>query len=139
MSKKEDKKATLKRLAVMSSLAAAAGFMAGVLTAPKSGKGTRADIKKAADVSYAQAEKELKKLNVDLTKLINEAKDQGEKIGSKAQKELGDILDKAKDTKEKGREVLSALHEGSAEDKDLTRAIKDANLALTHLKDFLKK
>jgi gas vesicle protein len=139
MANNSGKKLTLKRIAITSSLAAAAGFIAGVLTAPKSGKNTRADIKKAANVSYAQAEKELKKLNLDLTKLMNEAKDQGEKIGSKAQKELGDILNIAKDTKEKGREVLSALHEGSAEDKDLTKAIKDANLALKHLRDFLKK
>jgi hypothetical protein len=35
--------------------------------------------------------------------------------------------------------MLSALHEGSAEDKDLKKAIKDANNALEHLRDYLKK
>jgi hypothetical protein len=48
-------------------------------------------------------------------------------------------VDKAKDTKEKVREMLSALHEGDAEDQDLKRAITNANSALDHLRDFLKK
>jgi hypothetical protein len=35
--------------------------------------------------------------------------------------------------------MLSAVHEGGAEDKDLRKAIKDANKAVDHIKDYLKK
>lgn len=60
-------------------------------------------------------------------------------MNDKARKELDTLVDKARDTKEKAREVLSAVHEGDAEDKDLKRAIKDANEAIEHLRDYLKK
>jgi gas vesicle protein len=135
----KERKRNLKRLAIMSSVAASAGFVAGILTAPKSGKQTRESLKQKADRSYTETERELKKINLELTKVISDAKLNSEKVSGRAQKELADLMDKAKDTKEKGREMLSALHEGSAEDKDLKKAIKDANNALEHLRDYLKK
>jgi phage gp36-like protein len=45
----------------------------------------------------------------------------------------------AKTAKEKIRELLSAVHEGGADDKDLQAAIKDATKAVEHLKSFVKK
>jgi gas vesicle protein len=134
-----DRSKNLKRLAIGSGIAAAAGYVAGILTAPKSGKQTRKDIKQTADKSITQAEKELKKLHTDLDKVIKEAKDSGKKVSVKTQKELNGLVDRAKDTKEKAREMLSAVHEGDAVDKDLKKAIKDANAALSHLRDYLKK
>lgn len=130
---------TAKKVAIGGVIAAAAGYVAGILTAPKSGKETRADIKDAAEKTMAEAEKDLKNLHTELDKIITEAKARHEKLTSKAQKELSQLIDKAKDTKEKAREMLSALHEGGAEDKDLAKAIKDANNALEHLRDYLKK
>jgi gas vesicle protein len=129
----------LKKLAIGGAVAAAAGYVAGVLTAPKSGKETRKDIKDAADKSWSQAEKELKKLHTDLDKAINDSKEAGDKVGSKTKKELDVLLEKAQTTKEKARRVLSAVHEGDAEDKDLKRAIEDAKEAIQHLRDYLKK
>lgn len=139
MSRKDRQKAALKKLAVGSAVAAAAGYLAGVLTAPKSGKETRKDIKDAADKSWSQAEKELKKLHTDLDKVIDESKNASSKVSSKTKKELDNLLEKAQDTKEKARQVLSAVHEGDAEDRDLKKAIKDANEAISHLRDYLKK
>ncbi len=139
MSRKDRQRENLKRLAIGSTIAAAAGYVAGVLTAPKSGKDTRGDIKDVADRGMAGAEKELKKLHTELDKVIKEAKTASSKLSAKAQKELAQLLDKTKDTKEKVREVLSALHEGDAQDKDLKKAVKDANDALAHLKKYLKK
>ncbi|MEK7599949.1 MAG: YtxH domain-containing protein [Patescibacteria group bacterium] len=130
---------TAKKVAIGGVIAAAAGYVAGILTAPKSGKETRADIKDAAEKTMAEAEKDLKNLHTELDKIIKQAKARSEKLSSKAQKELSQLIDKAKDTKEKAREMLSALHEGGAEDKDLAKAIKDANNALEHLRDYLKK
>jgi gas vesicle protein len=130
---------TAKKIAIGSVIAAVAGFIAGILTAPKSGKETRQDVKDTADKTAADAERQLKKLHTELDKAIAQAKDQKSKLGAKAQRELNDLVDKAKDSKEKVREVLSAVHEGEAEDKDLQRAVKEASKAAEHLKKYLKK
>src|SRR5665213_3727684 len=129
MGRKDRQRENLKRIAIGSTVAAAAGYLAGVLTAPKSGKQTRADIKSAADSSRVQAEKDLKRLHTELDKVIKDAKAGSGKLSAKAQKELAELVEKAKDTKEKTREVISAIHEGDAEDKDLARAVKNANTA----------
>ncbi|HVX57156.1 MAG TPA: YtxH domain-containing protein, partial [Candidatus Saccharimonadales bacterium] len=81
MSRKDN---NLKRLAIGGTIAAAAGYLAGILTAPKSGKETRADIKETASDSVAQAEKELKKLHTELGKVIDEARINGDKFSAKA-------------------------------------------------------
>lgn len=128
-----------KKIAIGGAIAALAGFIAGILTAPKSGKETRQDIKDTADKSVAEAEKELKKLHTELDTLITQAKSKRAKLNTKARDELGNLTDAAKDAKEKVREVLSAVHEGEAEDEDLKRALSEANKALDHLKKYLKK
>jgi gas vesicle protein len=137
--RRDRKRNVVKGIAIGSGIAAAAGYIAGVLTAPKSGKETRAELKTRADKSLSEAEKDLKKAHTELTKIINDTKKTGGKTGKKAEQELGKILEKAKDTKEKARAVLSAVHEGDATDKDLSKAIKDANRAIEHLRDYIKK
>lgn len=139
MSRRDRKRDNLKKLAVGSTLAAAAGYVAGVLTAPKSGKQTRSNIRDAADKGVAEAEKELKKLHTELTKVITDAKVTGVKLNGKAKKDFESLVEKSKDSKEKAREVLSALHEGDAQDKELKKAVKDAKDAIAHLKTYLKK
>lgn len=136
MSRKDN---TVKRIAIGGTIAAVAGYVAGILTAPKSGKETRADIKNTTSESMAEAEKELKKLHTDLGKVIDEARINGDKFSAKAKNNLSDLVDNAKDTKEKVREVISAVHEGDAEDVDLKKAVKQANTALDNLRKFLKK
>lgn len=136
---KKNSTETAKKIAIGGVFAAIAGYIAGILTAPKSGKETREDIKETTTKTVSEAEKELKKLHTELGKIIDEAKLGKDKVGDKTQKELTDLLDKAKDTKEKAREMLSAIHEGDADDRDLQKAIKDANKAIDHIRDFLKK
>lgn len=138
--RKQDHKKSLKRLAIGSSVAAVAGYLAGILTAPKSGQQTREDLKTAATEGASKAEKDLKKLHTDLTTAIDETKKSGEKLSKKAQSELDDLLEKAKDTKEKARELISVIHEGgAADDKDLKKAIKNANDAIDQIRTYLKK
>ena len=139
MARKSDTGKTVKRLAIGGAIAAVAGYLAGILTAPQSGKETRQDIKEAAHRSFSEAERELKKLHTDLGKGIDQAKKLSDSLNGRTKKDLTDLIEKAKDTKERAREVLSAIHEGSADDKDLDKAIKDANRALDHIKDYLKK
>jgi len=45
----------------------------------------------------------------------------------------------AKVAKEKAREILSAVHEGDADDKDLKKAVDEASKAVAHLRTYLKK
>ena len=130
---------SIKKFAISAAIAGTAGYLAGLLTAPKSGRETRDDIKDATNRGITEAEKDLKKLHTELGKLLSEAKSKGSDLTGKTQQELNDLLDKAKDTKEKAREMLSAIQEGSAEDNDLRRAIADANKAVDHIKDYLKK
>lgn len=139
MRKKDTTSKTTKKLAIGAAIAGAAGYLAGVLTAPKSGKATRDDIKDATQRGISEAEKDLKRLHTELGSLLDEAKTKGSDLSGKTQKELNDLVDKAKDTKEKAREMLSVIHEGTAEDKDLSKAIKEANKAVDHIKEYLKK
>lgn len=130
---------TLKRLAIGGAIAGAAGYIAGVLTAPKSGRETRQDLQKVANKSMAAAEKDLKGLHTELGDLLKDSKGASGKMSKKAQGEFNELVDKAKDTKEKVREVISAIHEGGADDKDLKRAVDDARAAIKHMRDYLKK
>lgn len=128
-----------KKFAIGTVVAAAAGYVAGILTAPKSGKETREDIKDTAVKTYKTAEKELKALHTELSKLMDEAGKKAGELKGSAQKNLDKSVATAKVAKEKARELLSAVHEGDADDKDLGNAVKEAKKAAEHLKSFLKK
>src|SRR5690242_4571618 len=128
-----------KRVALGAIFAAVAGYIAGILTAPKSGKETREDIKHAAEVTISQAEKQLKKMHTELATLIGEARDKATLAKGKALKELNEVIGRTQTVKEKAREVLSAIHEGDADDKELQKALKEAEKAIEHLKSFLAK
>ncbi len=128
-----------KRLAIGAAVAGAAGYLAGLLTAPKSGKETRAELKQSGVASMSEVEKQLKLLHTELGKLVDETKDTSNDMSDKAQKEFKKLVESAKDSKEKLREVISAIHEGEAADKDLNDALSDAQHAIEHIKDYLKK
>lgn len=132
-------KVNTKRIAVTTIVAAAAGYLAGILTAPKSGKETRKDIKDTAAKGYLQAEKQLKVLHSELNQTLDEAKSKVAELHGKAREELESAMNSAKVGKDKVREILSAVHEGEAEDKDLQKAIKDVRASLDHLKKYLVK
>jgi gas vesicle protein len=128
-----------KKFAIGAVVAAAAGYVAGILTAPKSGKETREDIKDTAVKTYKTAEKELKELHTELNKLMGEASKKATELKGTAQQNMDKAVAGAKVAKEKARELLSAAHEGNAEDKDLDNAVKEAKKAVDHLKNYLKK
>jgi len=128
-----------KRLFTGTIIAAAAGYVAGILTAPKSGKETRKDIKDVTVHGMNEAEKQLKKLHTELNDVIAEAKEKATKLSGVARQDLDAAIELTKQVKEKAREILSAVHEGDAEDKELKKAIKDAQSAVDNLKTYLKK
>lgn len=132
-------KSTGRKLALGTIIAGTVGYIAGILTAPKSGRQTRKDIKTTVDSSWSEAEKDLKKLHTELVAKLEEAKALSLKVTGKAKAEIDVSLNVARDAKEKVREMLSAIHEGDASDQDLQSAIKQADSALSHIKNFLKK
>jgi gas vesicle protein len=136
-SNKDQKQETVKKIAIGAAITGLIGYLVGILTAPKSGKETREDIKDKAFETYSVAEKELKKLHTELVDLIDEATDRVSEFRNR--KDVKDALDRGNDARQKAREVLSTLHDGEANDKDLKRAISDATKAIEHLRDFLRK
>ncbi|MGB4758794.1 MAG: YtxH domain-containing protein [Candidatus Saccharimonadales bacterium] len=132
-------KNTAGKVALGAVIAGAVGYVAGILTAPKSGKETRQDIKDTTKKSIAEVERQLKRLHTELDKALREAKDRAVDLKGRLREELDELIAKASQAKEKAREALSAAHEGQSDDKDLQKAIKDVESALKHLADFAKK
>jgi gas vesicle protein len=132
-------KSNFKKFAIGTAIAALAGYLAGLLTAPKSGKETRKDIKDVTVKGITEAEKQLKKLHTELGSVIDEAKLKGANLTDKARKELDALVEKAKTSKEKARVLLSAIHEGDAEDDDLQKAMAEASKAISHLRNYISK
>jgi len=137
--RKKNTNDVIKKVAIGSTIAAGVGYLAGLLTAPKSGKDTRKDIKNVSDRKIAEAEKELKKIYSELDQALEKTKQQGGKLSIKAKKELAELQVAANDTKEKIREMISAIHEGDTQDADLRKAIKQANASIKNLKKYLQK
>lgn len=128
-----------RRYAVGALAAAVTGYIAGILTAPKSGKDTRQDVKKAAQKALRESEKALKKVHSELKVLIGKAESHLKKLSGKAHSQLAAKLNTAKLAKDKARQILTALHEGDSESAELKAALKEAKEARDHLKTFLKK
>lgn len=131
-------KDTGKKIAIGALVAGSIGYLAGILTAPKSGKETRQDIKDGALKAKREAEKKLKELHSELHSLLIDVRKQSEELSGKAKIELEKVLDSATTAKEKVREVLSALHDGDADDPELKQALKDAQTALKSLEKYVK-
>lgn len=130
---------TLKKIAIATGVAAVVGYLAGILTAPQSGKETREDIKNTAQKGISEAEKQLKKTLAELSDLIDGLKKRGDELGDRASKQFDELVEKGKHARNKAREVLSAIHEGDANDKDLQEAVTQASDALKHLRTYLNK
>lgn len=126
-------------LALGAVLLAGIGYAAGILTAPKSGKETRKDIQRAAVRAKTEAEDKLKDLTAELADLIEQGKRKAKDVKETAKIDYVEMLGHAQHARQKARELLSALHEGDAEDKDLKRAIDEVNKAIDHLKTYIKK
>lgn len=127
------------KYALGTAIATGIGYVAGVLTAPKSGKETRKDIQNQALKAKQESEKKLKELNEELSKLINVTKTKAKNLEEGAKSEFDKALSVGVTAKDRAREILSAFHEGETEDKDLQKAVNDVHKAIDHLKDYLDK
>ena len=127
------------KIAIGAAIAGAVGYVAGILTAPKSGKETREDIKQKANEVYVAAEKELKKLHTELNEKLVIANEKLGELRASGGKKFDEVLEQAKKAKDKVREVLSSLHDGDVQDDDLKKAINEATKAVENLRVYLKK
>ena len=127
------------KLAIGAVLVAAAGYVAGILSAPRSGRQTRKKLAKSASKARIDAEKQLKTLHGDLKNMINEGEGQLKKTKSKAAGEFKKQLDNSKKTKEKVKMLLSAIRSGEATDPDLKNMLGEAKKAKSNLAKFIKK
>lgn len=130
---------TGKNFALGAVFAAVAGYIAGILTAPKSGKETREDIKNVAEQTIGEVEDKLKAAHSELNILLDKAKAKTGDLKGQAQKELNGATTLAEKAKEKVRMAISSVHEGESSDKDLQKALTEAEKSIEHLKKFISK
>lgn len=115
------------------------GYLAGILTAPKSGKETREQIKETSSKAIKQAENKLKTLYSDLTIGVERLTEKAKEVSSRGKNELEKLSGEAKDAQQKVKEMLSAIRNGEAEDPELNTAIDQAIEAMNHLKEYFRK
>ena len=132
------KQHTAQKIAVGSAIAGAAGYLAGILTAPKAGKETRTDIANKAEEVKDNSEEQLQALNDELKTLIKDTKAKTIVLSSTARAELNEAVMKAKDAQNKTTQVLKAVKNGEASDPDLNKAVKQAHQAVKNLSKFFK-
>jgi gas vesicle protein len=119
-------------------IAGVAGYVGGILTAPKSGKETREDIADKAEDIKNDTRVELENLQDDISDLLAKVKARAEALGSQAREELNEAILRAKDVQSKTTVVLKAVKSGEAEDPQLNVAIKQAKQAKKNLSQYLK-
>jgi gas vesicle protein len=131
-------KGTARKIAIGSLVAGVAGYVTGLLTAPKSGKETRQDIEdKVSDVKDS-AEAQLEELNDELHNLIKTTKQKTVALSSSARAEFNEAVIRAKDAQNKTGQMLKAVKNGEASDPELSKAIKQAKLAAKNLAKYYK-
>lgn len=128
-----------KTVAAGAVILAGASYLAGILTAPKSGKQTRKKLLDKTVKAKIEGEKKLKRIHSELQALIKDAESKSKKLKDQARNELDEAIKKAKVAKEKSKEMISAIHSGDAEDPNLQAVISEVKLAQKNLITYLKK
>ncbi len=127
-----------RKIALGALIAGAAGYITGVLTAPKSGKDTREDIAEKASDIKDDTTSQLLELQNELEGLIQKTKDKSVALSSQAREEFNESVVKAKDAKNKLSTAVKSVKTGEAEDPDLNKAIKQAKAAIKNLNKYFK-
>lgn len=129
------------KIAVGAIFGAVAGFVAGVLSAPKSGKETRADIKDAAVKAKDTAVSEVSKAKDVAEKKAHEVKAKAEEIfddaKTKAQEVVEDVTEKASDIKSRTEQAVEGAKKGYAKKPKSTK--KQGNFVKKTTKKAIQK
>jgi gas vesicle protein len=127
-----------RKIALGAAVAGVTGYLAGILTAPQSGKDTRGDVAGTAGDMVGGAEEQLQTLSNELKALIKQTKVKTIALSSQARKDFNEALVKAKDAENKAATVLKSVKAGEAEDPELNKAIKQAKQAKKNLGKYLQ-
>ena len=126
------------KLAVGALIGGFAGYITGIMTAPKSGKQTRGDIVDKVESVKDGAEGQLQDTIDELNGTINSLKSKSLALSAKARSEYDEALVKAKDAQNKATHVLKAVKAGEASDPELNKAVKQGRQAIKNLAKYLK-
>ncbi len=129
---------TGRKLAIGALIAGAAGYVTGLLTAPKSGKETRADIADKAGELREDAEAKLQVAHDELGDVLKKTKTKAGELSAKAKAEFNEAVWRAKDAQGKTAKVIQAIRAGHADDRHLDRALKQARQAKKNLAKYLR-
>jgi|GEM_PF-81980 len=133
------------KFAVGALIGAAVGAVAALLTAPKSGKETREDIKNKATEMSHEAMRQLRKLEGELNKRISDAKRVAHKYEGQARQEVDALISKAEKMKDQALKLMDDVKkdaQNQVDDKflaDVRRVIDDLEELKNHTSDRLKK
>jgi gas vesicle protein len=127
-----------RKMALTAVVGGLAGYVTGVLTAPKSGKQTRNEIVDKAEAAKDGAEFKLQEAIDELNSTINNTKSKSLALGAKARSEYDESVVKGKDALNKASQVLKAMKAGEASHPDLNKAVKQARLATKNLGKYLR-
>lgn len=133
----EEMKNKTKKWALGGILLASTSYLAGVLTAPKSGKSTRSIIKIKTYNTKMTTEKQLKIYYSQLNELIESGAAQINTIKLASDKDLNDLLSKAVVTKNLVRKVLNDIHDRGADNENLQNAGAEAKKSIQYLKKYI--
>jgi gas vesicle protein len=117
----------------------AAGYALGVLTAPKSGKETRSDIKDAGAKAYKIAEARLKNTYEDLSEVIANAGEQAKKLNKKGREELDVLLAAAHDAQGRVKQLITSVRKGDVTEELFEDTVVAAQVAKDELQDFISE
>lgn len=134
---KKDPK-TGRKIAAGAALAGIGGYLAGVLTAPKSGKETRDDLQAKVNDFKSDAGEQLQTAQAELADALKKAQSKTVALSSQARDEFNEAVIRAKDAQNKAKMVYKAMKAGEADDPELNRAVKQARQATKNLSKFLK-
>jgi gas vesicle protein len=135
-------KNTTKKVVIGVMAGLAAGYVAGILTAPKSGKETRQDIKEVTSRAYREVEARLKGAYADLGDLVEMGTKKAYEFSAKGRAQFDKLSDQAVAAQGKLKNALSELRsrgEDALSDEDLQSAMESAQEAKEHLTDFLRR
>lgn len=130
---------TGRKIAVGAAIAGVAGYITGILTAPKSGKETRKDIKDKAGEVMAKLIEEVKVAQAELNKMLHMAKEKGLALNANAREGFNEAVIRAKDARNKSATVLKAVKAGKSDERELDLALKNLRLSMKNLGKYLKK
>jgi gas vesicle protein len=128
-------KKTIKTAAIAGLVGAGVGLTVGYLTAPKSGKETRADIANKSREIKEDIVERYEALHESIGDAIEAGLARASELTGASKKALEGLIDQAKEAEFKAVNVYRAVKNGESDDKNLERAISHA----TKVKDNLKK